>query len=98
MKRTTTIAFSLALAATGAAAQTYPTKPVRIVIPFASGASADTVARMVAPKLGDALGQPIVIDNRPGAGGVLGGDLVAKAAPDGHTLLMGSPGPLTINP
>jgi len=86
------------LAASSAIAQSYPAKPVRIIIPFTSGAAADTVARLIAPKLTDAMGQPIVIENRPGAGGVLAADLVAKSAPDGYTLMMGSPGPLTINP
>jgi len=69
-----------------------------MVIPFAPGASNDITARLLAPRLSDALGQSVVIDNRGGAGGVLGADLVAKAQPDGYTLLMGSPGPLTVNP
>ena len=76
----------------------YPSRPIRLIIPFAAGSSADIVARIIGPRLSAALGQPIVIDARPGAGGVLAGDLVAKAAPDGYTLLMGTPGPLTINP
>ena len=76
----------------------FPRRPIRLIIPFAAGASADIVARIIGPRLSEALGQPIVIDSRPGAGGVLAADLVAKAAPDGHTLLMGTPGPLTINP
>jgi tripartite-type tricarboxylate transporter receptor subunit TctC len=69
-----------------------------MVIPFAPGASNDITARLIAPKLSDALGQSVVVDNRGGAGGVLGADLVAKSQPDGYTLLMGSPGPLTVNP
>lgn len=94
-----TLVLSLALVATPlAAAQSYPTKPIRFIIPFTSGAATDTVARQIAPKLTEALGQPIVIDNRPGAGGMLGTNVVAKASPDGYTLLMGSPGPLTISP
>ena len=95
--RSLVIVLSL-LATSFAAAQSYPNKPIRIIVPFASGAAGDTVTRMIAPRLTEALGQPIVIDNRPGAGGVLGGELVAKATPDGYTLLIGSPGPLTINP
>ena len=69
-----------------------------MVIPFAPGASNDITARLIAPRLSEALGQTVIVDNRGGAGGVLGADLVAKAQPDGYTLLMGSPGPLTVNP
>ena len=85
---------SLAYAADAA----YPVRPIRMVIPFAPGASNDITARLIAPRLSDALGQSVVVDNRGGAGGVLGADLVAKAQPDGYTVLMGSPGPLTVNP
>jgi tripartite-type tricarboxylate transporter receptor subunit TctC len=81
-----------------AADSVYPSRPIRMVIPFAPGASNDITARLIAPKLSDALGQSVVVDNRGGAGGVLGADLVAKSLPDGYTLLMGSPGPLTVNP
>jgi len=76
----------------------YPVRPVRLVVPYVPGGGADIVGRLLAKKLGDALGATIVVDNRPGAGGNLGTDLVAKAAPDGYTLLMGNVGPLTINP
>ncbi len=89
-----TAASTLACAADTA----YPSRPIRMVIPFAPGASNDITARLIAPKLSDALGQSVVVDNRGGAGGVLGADLVAKSQPDGYTLLMGSPGPLTVNP
>mgnify|MGYP003330307048 CR=1 FL=1 len=78
-------------------AQTWPTKPVRLVVPFAPGGSTDVVARMLGQKLTDAWGQSVVVDNRAGAGGNLGADVVAKSAPDGHTLLFAS-GSITINP
>src|SRR4051812_32837947 len=86
--------FSHAYAATG----DYPTKPVRLIVPFAPGGGTDLTGRLIAQKLSDTLGKPVVVDNRGGAGGVIGAELVAKAAPDGYTLLMGTPGPLTINP
>jgi tripartite-type tricarboxylate transporter receptor subunit TctC len=75
----------------------YPVKPVRIVIGFAAGGGADILARTIAPKLGEVLGQQIVVDNRPGAAGNIGVELVVKSPPDGYTLLMGVPG-LVINP
>ncbi len=76
----------------------YPTKPVRLVVPFPPGGGTDLVGRTIAQALGERLGQSIIVDNRAGAGGVIGADHVAKAPPDGYTLLMGTPGPLTINP
>jgi tripartite-type tricarboxylate transporter receptor subunit TctC len=89
MSATRTLACTLCLAlATGtAAAQTYPAKPVRFVVPFPAGGGIDTVARLLSPRLSEAVGQPIVIDNRVGASGTIGTDAVAKAAPDGYTLL-----------
>jgi tripartite-type tricarboxylate transporter receptor subunit TctC len=76
-----------ALCAASAAAQTYPSKPIRVIVPTNPGGATDVVARMLAPRLGEALGQPILIDNRAGAGGTIGTEAVARAAPDGHTLL-----------
>ena len=85
-------------AAASAVAQTYPTKPIRLIVPFVPGGGTDLTARAIAQKLSDAFGKPVVVDNRGGAGGVIGADIVAKAVADGYTLLLGSPGPLTINP
>jgi len=82
----------MALLAMASQAQTFPSKTVRIVVPFGAGGVADLTARTVAEKLSQSLGQAVVIDNKPGAGGVAAGDLVAKAEPDGHTLLLMSNG------
>jgi tripartite-type tricarboxylate transporter receptor subunit TctC len=75
----------------------YPTRPVRIIAPSAAGGAADTVARIIAPLLSERIGQPVVVDTRPGAGTIVGTDAAAKSAPDGHTLLIGLPA-LAINP
>ena len=74
--------------AAGAAAQHYPARPVRLIVPQSAGGSTDVIARVVALRMSDGLGQPVVVDNRPGAGTLVGVELVANAAPDGHTLLV----------
>jgi len=82
------IAIAIALGPTGAIAQTYPTKPIRFLVPFGPGGVGDITARVVAQKMSDQMGQQIIIDNRPGAGGVVATEIVAKAEPDGHTMLL----------
>jgi tripartite-type tricarboxylate transporter receptor subunit TctC len=93
-------AFCTAIIAAHSYAQTiaYPTRPIRWVIPFAPGGGTDVVARPMAIAMGDALGQGIVYDNRGGGGGLIAGEIVARAAPDGYTLLIGGPALLTTNP
>lgn len=82
----------------GLHAQDYPVKPIRLLVPFAPGGGNDTVARAMAQQLTVSLGQPVVVDNKAGAGGVVGADLAAKAAPDGYTLFLGGVGSLSVNP
>jgi tripartite-type tricarboxylate transporter receptor subunit TctC len=87
-----------ACVATATHAQDYPTKPLRYIVPFGAGGPTDTQARWAAQKLNTAFGQTVIVDNRPAAGGVPGTAAVAKAPPDGYTLLAGNPGPLTVAP
>lgn len=79
--------FGLALVCAVAGAQTFPTKPLRIVVPYAAGGISDIATRLVAIKMSESMGQPVMVDNRPGASAIIGSDLVAKAAPDGYTVL-----------
>ena len=95
--RSALVSLSLLLAVSVAGAQEYPWKPIKIIVPFAVGGGADMIARLVGQKLGESLGQPVVVENRAGAGGNIGAELVAKAAPDGYTLLMASSA-FVINP
>ena len=92
------IAAAILCAAASVNAQNYPVKTVRLIVPFPPGGSTETLARMLSVKLAEMWGQQIIIDNRSGAGGIIGTELGAKAAPDGYTLLMGSGAPLTIIP
>lgn len=91
----TALIFSVPVAAT---AQGYPAKPVRVIVPFPAAGGTDLMARTIAEKIGTALGQQFLVDNRTGAGGTLGSDLVAKSAPDGYTLLVSSSSPMVIGP
>jgi tripartite-type tricarboxylate transporter receptor subunit TctC len=93
-----TIATLAAIACTSALAQGYPNKPVRIIVPFAPGGNVDITARLVAPGLQEALGQPVIVENKPGAGGTIGADQVVKSAADGYTLLMGSNSSFSVAP
>ena len=97
-----TLAFailSFASAATPTAhADEYPSRPIHLIVPFAAGGSADSTARVLAARVGKALGQPIVVENRTGGGAIIGAEFVKKAEPDGYTLLLGQSGPLSINP
>jgi tripartite-type tricarboxylate transporter receptor subunit TctC len=91
-----TSAFCLGIG--GAAAQQYPSRPIRFVVPFAPGGGTDILARLLAQHLYEPLKQPVIVDNRPGAGGVIGAEIAARSPADGYTIVLGSPGPLTINP
>jgi tripartite-type tricarboxylate transporter receptor subunit TctC len=86
------------MASTFAAAQSWPTKPVKLVVPFTAGGSTDTVARIIAEKLSQRVGQPVIVDNRAGAGGAIGSDYVAKSPADGYTYLVGTSSTMAIAP
>jgi tripartite-type tricarboxylate transporter receptor subunit TctC len=92
------LALATLLASLAAFGQGYPSKPIRLIVPFAAGGGNDNVARLVGKSLSDSVGQQVVIDNRPGAGGVLGAELAAKSAPDGYTLFLGGVASHAINP
>lgn len=82
----------------GNAQSTYPDRPIKIIVPYVAGGAADITARLVAQSMSDSMGQPVLVENKPGANGTIGSDIVAKAAPDGYTLLLTASGPLVINP
>lgn len=84
--------------ANSAIAQTYPNRPIRFIVPYAAGGSGDIFARVIGAKLGEAFKEQVVIDNRPGANAIIGTDMVAKAPPDGHTLVMANSAPFVVNP
>src|SRR5881392_1228187 len=86
------------LAATSASPQSYPNKPIRLIAPFAPGGALDLIARGVGAKLSESVGQPVVVENKAGASGAIGSELVAKSPPDGYTLLLGATTTHGINP
>ena len=91
--------FLLAAAAASAPAQdSFPNKPIRIVVGYSAGGGNDIIVRVMTPELSKGLGQPVIVDNKPGAQSIIAAELVAKSPPDGYTLLMGPSGPMTINP
>lgn len=92
------IALAALVFATGALAQPYPNRPVKLVVPWPTGGAVDTIGRLIADNIAGPIGQPVVIDNRPGAAGAIGTEFVAKAPPDGYTLLMGSTTVISVNP
>ena len=98
MLRRAVATVSLMCAAVGAPAQDYPNRPIRLIVPFAPGGATDIPARLVAPKLTEALGQPVIIENRTGAGGIIGIDVAAKSQPDGYTVLMATNAELVMHP
>lgn len=97
MQRMAIFIFLAAIAA-GAYAQNYPARPIRFIVPYVAGGAGDIFARVIGQKLYEATGQTVVVDNRPGANGIIGTDLVAKAPPDGYTIVMGNSAPFVLNP
>jgi tripartite-type tricarboxylate transporter receptor subunit TctC len=98
MKTAKILIVGLALASGGAIAQSYPSKPIRFIVPWPPGGGADVLSRIVSPKLGEALGQQVVIDNRGGAAGNIGAEMAAKSPPDGYTIVFAYAGTHAINP
>ena len=96
--RRVTLAAALVALSSNVVAQTYPSKPLRIIVMYGPGSTIDIIARLLAPKLTEALGQSVIVENRAGAGGAIGMDIAAKAPPDGYTLTIGATGPTAINP
>src|SRR5258706_11690889 len=88
----------LLCAAASASSQQWPERPVRLVVPYPPGGNVDSAARIISGKLQEALGQPFIVENKAGAGGMIGGEYVAKAAPDGYTLFVAANGPLLFSP
>jgi tripartite-type tricarboxylate transporter receptor subunit TctC len=92
------VALTAALTAGAARADDYPSRPIRLIVPYAAGGGADSIGRIIAHRVAETIGQPIVIENRGGAGSIIGTELVNKSEPDGYTLLLGQSGPIAINP
>ena len=94
------LVFILAFASSspGTKADDYPSHPIRLIVPFAAGGAADSVARIIGKRIGEALGQPVVVEDRGGGNGMIGTEVVTSARPDGYTLLLGQSGPISINP
>src|SRR3954452_9683581 len=93
-----TLVLLICTAALPAAAQDYPTKPIRIIVGYAAGGGNDLIVRVMAPRLSEGLGQPVIVQNKPGAQAIIATESVAKAAPDAYTLLMGPTARMSMNP
>ena len=98
MRALLAISLTAICCASSALAQTYPNKPIRVVVPYAAGGTSDILARQIGPKLTESFGQPVIVENKPGANGNVGAEFVAKSAPDGYTLLLTDVGGLVISP